>query len=164
MRRSRPGAVANRNLALYLSGICRSLNDEWNSGRTKRQSDHGLAIAHIHPLVDEEIRGRFVETSSGFHVEGTTTIDSHTVFTNGYYVNASGHAHFAFDTSFTSGATVFTSGGPEVHTIFNAEDEAVAQVKFVGVSHITYRDLNGNGQPDEGEITSSFERFHFICS
>jgi hypothetical protein len=108
--------------------------------------------------------GRFVETSSGFHVEGTTTIDSHTVFTNGYYVNASGHAHFAFDTSFTSGATVFTSGGPEVHTIFNAEDEAVAQVKFVGVSHITYRDLNGNGQPDEGEITSSFERFHFICS
>jgi hypothetical protein len=108
--------------------------------------------------------GRFVETNSGFHIEGTSTIDSHTVFTSGYYINASGHAHFNFDTSFTSGATVFSSGGPEIHTIYNAEDEAVAQVKFVGFAHVTYRDLNGNGQPDDGEITSGFERFHFICS
>ena len=108
--------------------------------------------------------GRFVETKSGFHVEGTETIDSQTIFTNGYHINAIGHAHFAFDTSFTSGQTVSTSGGPEVHTIYNAEDEAVAQVKFVGVAHVTYRDLNRNGQPDDGEISSSFERFHFICS
>ena len=62
--------------------------------------------------------GRFVATNSGFHVEGTTTIDSHTVFTNGYYINASGHSHSAFDTSFTSGQTVSTSGGPEIHTIY----------------------------------------------
>ena len=108
--------------------------------------------------------GRFVATNSGFHVEGTAAIDSHTVFTSGYHITATGQAHFEFKTSFTSSQTVNTLAGPEVHTIFNAANEAVAQVKFVGVFHITYRDLNGNGQPDEGEITSSFERFHFICS
>jgi hypothetical protein len=107
--------------------------------------------------------GRFVETNSGFHVEGTTTIDSHVDFTNGSYINAIGHAHFAFNTGFTSDETVFTSGGPEVHTIYNAEDEALAKVKFIGVGHLTYRDLNGNGQPDEGEITSSHEHLNVLC-
>ncbi len=108
--------------------------------------------------------GRFVQTNSGFHVEGIGTIDSHTVFTNGYHITANGQTHFTFNTNFTSGQTVNTAGGGnEIHTIFNAENVVIAQVKFVGVFHITYRDLNGNGQPDDGEITSSFERFHFIC-
>ena len=107
--------------------------------------------------------GRFVETDSGFHVEGTSTIVGHTVFINGYYIDASASNHFAFNTTATSGETVSTFAGHEVHTIYNAEDEAVAQVRFAGVSHITYRDLNGNGQPDEGEITSNVENFHFTC-
>ena len=108
--------------------------------------------------------GQFVQTKSGFHFAVTETIDSHTIFTNGYHMDAVGHAHVNFNTNFTSGETVTTLGGPEIHTIFNAQDVAVAQAKFVGVAHTTYRDLNGNGQPDDGEITSSFERFHFICS
>ena len=30
-------------------------------------------------------------------------------------------------------------------------------------SRTTYRDLNGNGQPDQGELSVSFERFFFTC-
>jgi hypothetical protein len=29
--------------------------------------------------------------------------------------------------------------------------------------HITYRDANGNGMPDEGEITANVDRFFFTC-
>src|SRR5262245_14489290 len=41
--------------------------------------------------------GRFVETKSGFHFEGTSTLDSHTVFTSGYHIDAAGRSHFAFN-------------------------------------------------------------------
>jgi hypothetical protein len=107
--------------------------------------------------------GRFVETATGFHVEGTETLDVRTTFTNGYYIVGSASSHFAFETTATSGETVFTMAGSEIHTIYNAEGEVVATVRFSGVSHITYRDVNGNGQPDEGEITASVDRFHFTC-
>ena len=30
--------------------------------------------------------GRFVETDTGFHIEGTETLDVNTVFTNGFYI------------------------------------------------------------------------------
>jgi hypothetical protein len=108
--------------------------------------------------------GRFVATNTGFHVEGTEKLDIHTTFTNGYYIVGSASSHFTFETTQTSGETVFTMAGSEIHTIYNAEGEVVATVRFSGVSHITYRDANGNGQPDEGgEITASFDRFHFTC-
>jgi hypothetical protein len=107
--------------------------------------------------------GRFVETDSGFHVEGTETLAVHAVFTNGYYSVGSASNHFAFNTTTTSGQTVFTLAGRELHTIYNADGEVVTKVIFAGVSHITYRDLNGNGQPDEGEITSNLDNFHFTC-
>jgi hypothetical protein len=107
--------------------------------------------------------GRFVETDAGFHSEGTETLSVNTVFTNGFYIVGSASNHFAFNTTSTSGQTVFTFAGHEVHTIYNADGVAVAQVIFAGVSHITYRDLNGNGQPDDGEITATFDHFHFTC-
>ena len=107
--------------------------------------------------------GQFVATDSGFHVEGTETVTSSIVFTNGYHDVVSGNNHFAFNTTQTSGQTVFTFAGHELHTIYNAEGEVVARVMFHGVSHITYRDLNGNEQPDDGEITANIDQFFFTC-
>ena len=108
--------------------------------------------------------GRFVETASGFHVEGTQTIVSRMDFTNGYYSDISGRAHFSFNTNSTSGETVSTFGGLEKHPIYNAAGEQVAQAMYIGRTHLTYRDLNGNGQPDEGEITSSVDHLNVICT
>jgi hypothetical protein len=107
--------------------------------------------------------GQFVATDSGFHVEGTETVTSSIVFTNGYHVVVSGNNHFAFNTTQTSGQTVFTFAGHELHTIYNAEGEVVARVMFHGVSHITYRDLNGSEQLDDGEITANIDQFFFTC-
>ena len=39
----------------------------------------------------------------------------------------------------------------------------VARVKFVGFTHVTYRDANGNGQPEDGEITASMDHLKVIC-
>lgn len=107
--------------------------------------------------------GRFLQTGSGFHVEGTSTVSGRTVFSNGDYQLADGHAAFSFNTSDTSGQTVNTSAGPELHTVYNAQGQVIAKIMFAGTSHTTWRDGNGNGQPDPGEITTTFEHVHFTC-
>ena len=76
---------------------------------------------------------------------------------------ASGRAHFTFNTTFSSGQTVNSQGGPETHTVYNTEGDVVARVKFVGFTHVTYRDANGNGQPEDGEITASMDHLKVIC-
>lgn len=108
--------------------------------------------------------GRFVATETGFHVDGTETLVTRMEFTNGYYLTGSGRSQFAFDTTATSGQTVITSTALETHIVYNAAGEPVARVMFHPVSHIAYRDLNGNGQPDEGEIAASLDRFFYTCS
>jgi len=70
---------------------------------------------------------------------------------------------FAFNASATSGQTVFSTAGHELHTTYNANGDVIARVNYAGVTHITYRDLNGNRQPDDGEITANFERVHVTC-
>jgi hypothetical protein len=110
--------------------------------------------------------GRFVETGSGFHAEGVSSLDSLTVYTNGYHivVEPGPSGHFAFNTSATSGETVYTQAGPpETHLIYNAQNELVARVRYIGVFHVTYRDLNGNRQIDDGEITSSVDHVNVLC-
>jgi len=108
--------------------------------------------------------GHFTATDTGFHFEGSEAIDGTTVFDNGYHLTAHGFAPFRFDTNDKTGQTVNSSGaGTELHTIFNAQNQVIARVRFEDVNHVTYRDLNGNGQPDDGEITVSFEHFHFMC-
>jgi hypothetical protein len=108
--------------------------------------------------------GRFVATDSGFHFEGMETLVSHTDFTNGDFIVATARNHFTFNTTFTSGQTVSTFAANELHTLYDGDGGVVARVSFHNVSHITYRDLNGNGQPDEGEIRVSFERSFFTCA
>jgi hypothetical protein len=78
-------------------------------------------------------------------------------------LTGTGRSHFGFDTTATSGQTVNSSTALETHTVYDAAGEAVARVIFHPVSHITYRDLNGNGAPDEGEITANIDRFFFTC-
>ena len=109
------------------------------------------------------LSGRSVRTASGIHFEGTQAVAGRQVFTNGYIDTVDASSHFTFNATATAGQTDFTQAGHELHTTVNAEGEVISRVNFVGVTHITYRDLNGNGQPNEGEITSNFEKFHFTC-
>ena len=43
------------------------------------------------------------------------------------------------------------------------DGEPIGQVFLHGVFHVTFRDANGNGEPDPGEITANVDRFLFTC-
>ena len=108
-------------------------------------------------------QGTFVETPTGFHIEGSETEAYQVDFPDGRHVVGVAVSRFNFNVS-TSGETTFTTAIREPRTIYNAADEAVGTVFIHAISHITYRDLNGNGEPDEGEIAVNVDRFFFTCT
>ena len=58
---------------------------------------------------------------------------------------------------------MFTGGGREPRTVYAADGAPVVQVVIHAGSHITFRDSNGDGEPQPNEISSSVEWFFFTC-
>jgi hypothetical protein len=113
-------------------------------------------------VATETTTGRFTETSHGvFVVSGSNVFDYRVEFPNGMYAEGTGTSHFAFVT--TPQVTVQTQAGSEPRTVYSPDGEPVARVRIHAISHVTYRDLNGNGAPDEGEVSSEMDRFFFTC-
>ena len=113
--------------------------------------------------VTETTAGHFTETTNGFHAEGSTTFLERVDFPDGRFVLGGGTDHFDFNV--TRGGTVTsTSVGQEPRTIYSANGEPIGRVLIHASSHLTFHDANGNGQPDEGEVTSSIDRFFFTCN
>ena len=113
--------------------------------------------------VTETTAGHFTQTTNGFHTEGSTTRLERVDFPDGRFVLGGGTDHF--DLNVTRGGTVTsTFVGQEPRTIYNANGEPTGRVLIHASSHLTFHDANGNGQPDEGEVTSSVDRFFFTCN
>jgi hypothetical protein len=108
------------------------------------------------------IVGHFTETATGFHVEGTETERYRVDFPDGRYVLGVATSHFGFNVS-GSGQTTTKTVIQEPRTIYDANRRPIGRVFIHFVSVITYRDANGNGMPDDGEITANVERFFFTC-
>jgi hypothetical protein len=110
----------------------------------------------------ETTDGRFAANETGFHFEGTTIFTYRVDFPDGRYVSGSAVAHFR--TSFTaSGQTVSGDIVLEPRTIYAADGTVIGRVLIHALSHITYRDLDGSGTPDPGEIKVELSRFSFTC-
>jgi acid stress-induced BolA-like protein IbaG/YrbA len=105
--------------------------------------------------------GQVTETGQTFQVHGTTTLEYRVVFPDGRYVVGTAVEHFSFIAA--GPQTVNTTPIQERRTIYSAEGEPIGQVFMHAVSHVTFRDANGNGVPDPGEITASVDRFFFTC-
>jgi hypothetical protein len=56
-----------------------------------------------------------------------------------------------------------TSVFQEPRTIYSADGQPVGKVFLHALSHVTFRDANGNSVPDPGEITANVDRFFFTC-
>ena len=108
------------------------------------------------------ISGHFTETATGFHVEGTETESYRVDFPDGRYVLGVATSHFSFNVS-GSGQTTTKTVIQEPRTIYDATGQPIGRVFIHFVSVIAYRDANGNGMPDDGEISASVERFSFTC-
>jgi hypothetical protein len=105
--------------------------------------------------------GQVTETRRTFQVHGTTTLEYRVVFPDGRYVVGTAVEHFSFIAA--GPQTVNTTAIPEPRTIYSAAGEPIGRVFLHAVSHVTFRDANGNGVPDPGEITANVDRFFFTC-
>jgi hypothetical protein len=106
--------------------------------------------------------GRFVANGTGLHFEGTMVFAYRVDFPDGRYVIGSAFDHFV--TNFTaSGQTVSGNTILEPRTIYAPDGHVIGRALLHALDHITYRDLDGNGVPDPGEITVELSRFSFTC-
>ena len=103
----------------------------------------------------------FSNADGTFHSHGTTTLDYRVVFADGRYVVGSSVEHFSFN--FNAPVSTNTVAIQEIRTIFGADGQVTGTVMIHALSHVTFRDTNGNFAPDPGEITVSVDRFFFTC-
>ena len=107
--------------------------------------------------------GQAVETpSGGFNVLGTTAFSYRVDFPDGRYVLGNTIEDFNFH--FSSGETVvIKSVVREPHIVYDATGQPIGSGTIHAISHLTFHDANGNGQPDDGEVIASVDKFDFTC-
>jgi len=49
-------------------------------------------------------------------------------------------------------------------TLYGSAGQPLGAVNIHELFHLSFRDANGNHQPDAGEITASVDRFELACS
>jgi hypothetical protein len=82
-------------------------------------------------------------------------------FPDGRYVIGAGISQTA---SFTaSGETLSGEVIREPRTIYDAYARVIGRALLHAFAHLTYRDSDGNGQPDPGKITVEVWRFAYTC-
>jgi hypothetical protein len=113
----------------------------------------------------ETVSGRFTENGPpafGFHDHGTATSDFRVSYSDGRYILCHEVAHFNDNATHRD---TFTSTGAirDTGTLYSAAGQPLGPVTVQAVFHITYRDLNGNHQPDPGEVSASVEHFRLTC-
>jgi hypothetical protein len=113
-------------------------------------------------VATETTSGRFTEASSGVtSISGSNAFAYRVDFPNGMYAEGVGTSHFSFVAA--PNVSVHTEAGSEPRTVYSAAGVPVAHVRIHAVSHVTYSDLNGDGQPEADEISASVDRFFFTC-
>jgi hypothetical protein len=107
--------------------------------------------------------GQYVLTDTGVHVQGVETQTYRIDFSNGWYLTSSSPTHFNVNFIFSNGQTTNTNAQRDHATLYDAHGQVIGSLDVWGVTHLTWRDLNGNGQPDTGEITANINIFKFSC-
>jgi hypothetical protein len=111
----------------------------------------------------ESSTGQFVDTGGRvFTFHGVDAYDLRIDFADGSYVE-SGRDLDLITAVFNPPRTVFNVVSQEMDTMYDAQGRAAGIIRIEASSHITYTDLNGNGQPDDGEVNVAFDRFRLRC-
>jgi hypothetical protein len=111
----------------------------------------------------ETVTGHFTVTAEGVHVRGTSTQDYRIDFADGRYLTSSSPSHFEFELNLLKQQTVSTEAQQDPGTLYASDGQAIGSVTVFTLTHITWRDLNGNGAPDPGEITANVSQFRVTC-
>ena len=107
---------------------------------------------------------QFVETDSGvFTFHGVDAFDIRIDFPDGSYVQ-SGLDRDLKSFVLNPPLTVSTVVTQDMETIYNAQGQPTGTIAAHIVTHLTYTDLNGNGQPDDGEVKAQVHQFNLRCA
>ena len=105
--------------------------------------------------------GQFVDTGQTFHIHGTTTQDYRIDWPDGTYLVSHSPSHFEFNTN--SLQFVSTEAQQDRGTLYGSDGQEIGRVTVFTLSHMSWRDTNGNGELDPGEITASVDQFRVTC-
>jgi hypothetical protein len=110
----------------------------------------------------ETSTGQVVDTGKVFSVRGVDEFDYRLELPDGRYVQ-SGINRDRFVFVANPPLTVFNVAIQDFRTIYAADGTPLGTLSIHAGSHITFRDLNGNGMPDPGEISAEFDYFRLRC-
>jgi hypothetical protein len=107
--------------------------------------------------------GEFVATGKTFHVHGLTTQVYRIDWSDGTYLLSRSPSHFEFNVN-SSGQSVSTEVQQDPGILYSADGQVIGRLSVFTLSHVTWIDTNGNGQPDAGEVTASVDQFRVNCA
>ncbi len=107
--------------------------------------------------------GQVVDTGKVFTIHGVNEYDIRLVLPDGRYVQSGRINRDRFVFVANPPLTVYNLVIQDFRTIYAADGTPIGTLSIHAGMHITYRDLNGNGTPDPGEITAQFEYFRLRC-
>jgi hypothetical protein len=107
--------------------------------------------------------GHFTETGRHLSFHGTNAVDYRVDREDGSY--ALGHLidHFNFVFNFNRPRNVVSSTQKERATLYTANGQTIGTITVHVTHHLTYSDLNGNLEPDPGEITMEVDQSKVTC-
>jgi hypothetical protein len=109
----------------------------------------------------DTVAGHSTLTPQGTHFHGTETQDYRIDFEDGRYLISYSPTHFDFNA--VGPRSENTEAQQDRGTLYAANGQPIGPVTVHTLSHMTWTDANGNGQPDSGEITVDIERFRISC-
>ena len=107
--------------------------------------------------------GHFTLTDQGIHIHGTFTQDYRIDFADGSYLLSYSPSHFESNLNLRSGQAVSTEAQQDRGILYTAAGQPIGPVNVFTLTHTTWRDTNGNGFPDAGEITANVSKVRFTC-
>jgi hypothetical protein len=112
----------------------------------------------------ETVVGHFTETGPpalNFDAHGTSTLVYRVDYADGRYVLGTSVEHFKStgNTPQLGDISVTRDQG----TLYGPGGQQLGQVIVHAVTHLTFRDANGNFQPDPGEIIVNVDHFRLTC-
>jgi hypothetical protein len=110
----------------------------------------------------ETTTGQVVDTGKVVNVHGVTAYDYHADFPNGMYAQ-SGLNRDIFTFHANPPLTVNSDATQDFRTIYAADGTPIGTLSIHETIHVTFRDTNGNGAPDPGEISVQFDHFRLRC-
>jgi hypothetical protein len=111
----------------------------------------------------ETSTGQVVDTGKVFTVRGLNEYDVRLVLPYGRYVQSGPINRDRYVFVANPPLTVYNLVIQDFRTIYATDGTPIGTLTVHAGMHITFRDLNGNGMPDPGEITAQFEYFRLRC-